>query len=166
MATKNHLVPVFGTPISSLDQSSLPKKLHIIQFRMFLFENSNKRNSRRMTTDGKAEIRDTILSILTAIWQSKGFVVVNKKSLKVKYEKLIAEADKLGHDPRCQRGGADEKSLAWIETKKKEFDVIFDIEEASSRSSSAPTTPLKRKADDLGVDLVGLELIFHLLSSI
>ena len=73
--------------------------------------------------------------------------LAHPRALESKYDRLIRAADYCGQDPRIKRG--DQASLAWIENKRKQFDVIFDIGEASSRSNSAPTTPLKRKADDV-----------------
>ena len=48
----------------------------------------------------------------------------------------------MGNFPNCQKN-----NRSWIEEqwKKKKYDTIFDIGEASSTPSSAPTTPLKRR---------------------
>jgi len=92
-------------------------------------------------------VRDEILSSLVSIWKLKGLKVLDKRVLETRYDRLINAADYLGQDPRIKRG--DQVSLVWIETKKKEYDTLFDIAEASSATSSAPNTPMKRKVDDL-----------------
>lgn len=73
--------------------------------------------------------------------------ILEKRALERKCDRLIDAADYLGKDPRSHRG--DQASLAWIEKKKKEYDMVFDIGVGSSSHSSAPTTPLKRKAEEL-----------------
>ena len=143
------LGPIFGEPISSLNPENLPKRFEVIRYWMYWHDKT--RTSHRMSSSEKDIVRDKVLSAVISIWESKGQTTVEGRALELRYERLISEADDLGKDPRCKRSiGGDKASLSWIKTKQEEFDVIFDIGEASSsKSSSAPATPLKRKAEEL-----------------
>ena len=133
---------IFGEPIKSLDPSILPKKIDVIRFWMFLYDSA--RSSYKITSSEKDKVRKDLLSSLVPIWEAKGLNICDKRGLERKYDRLISDADYLGKDPRCKKSDS-----VWIEKKRKEFDMIFDIGEASSSNSSTPSTPLKRKVDDL-----------------
>ena len=148
------LGPIFGDPISTLDPSSLPNQFQTVKF--WMFHHDNARTSRKMSSDIKVQVRKQLLSSLVSIWESRNIEVADQKTLHRRYENLINGADHLGKDPRCKR--SDPAAVAWREKKKNEYDMVFDIGVASSRHSSAPTTPMKRKSDDMVSFLLGL---FH-----
>ena len=138
-----HLEKIFGTPIETLEPSHLPKKHDIIKYWMFL--DNSARTSRKMSSEVKNQVNNSLISSVVSIWKSKGLdVLENKRSLERKFERLTSDANKLGWDPRCRTSKSE-----WIEEQKKKFDMIFDIGESSSLPNSAPATPLKRKSEEL-----------------
>ena len=100
-----------------------------------------------MSSDIKGQVRQQLLSSVVSIWESRAIDMADKNTLNKRYEKLIDGANHLANDPRSRR--SDPAAVEWKEKKKKEYDVIFDIGKPSSRHSSAPNTPLKRKSDEM-----------------
>ena len=60
---------IFGSPIASLDPTNLPKKLDVVKFWMYLFDNA--RTSWKMSPAQKNQVKDQILTALVSIWKSK-----------------------------------------------------------------------------------------------
>ena len=135
---------LFGSPLSKLDPEFLPKKADVIRFWMSLFDDA--RTSRILSPDKKKQVKKDVISAVVSIWDSKGLKICCDKNLERKYDRLISEADFLGTNHECRKN-----NRAWVEEqwKKKKYDTIFDIGEASSTPSSAPTTPLKRKSAEI-----------------
>ena len=105
---------------------------------MSLFDNS--KTSRILSPDKKSQVKSEVISAVVSIWESKSKTVCLDKYLARKYDRLIAEADPLGSDPRCRKN-----DRVWIEEKLKKFRSIFDIGDASS----TPATPLKGKSEEM-----------------
>ena len=111
---------------------------------MGLYDTS--RTSRNLSPEKKSQVKCEVITAVVSIWESKGHKVCSKKTLERKYDRLISEADLLGKNPKCK-----ENDPVWVESQWKlyNYDTIFDIGDASSASSSAPTTPLKRKSEEM-----------------
>ena len=135
---------LFGSPLPSLDPEFLPKKADVIRHWMSLFDEA--RTSRILSPDKKKQVKKDVISAVVSIWDSKGLKICCDKNLERKYDRLISEADFLGTHHECRKN-----NRTWVEDqwKKKKYSSIFDIGEASSTPTSAPTTPLKRKSEEM-----------------
>ena len=148
----------FGSPLPKLDPEFLPKRADVVRFWIYLVDTTSadqlnkqtnkqtSRTSRILSPDKKKEVKKEVISAVVSIWEAKGLKICCDKNIRGKYDRLISEADSLGNFPNCQKN-----NRSWIEEqwKKKKYDTIFDIGEASSTPSSAPTTPLKRKSEEM-----------------
>ena len=134
---------IFGAPLPTLDPEFLPKKADVIRHWMSLFDTA--RTSRILSPAKKSEVKSQVISAVVSIWESKSKTVCCDKLLGRKYDRLIADADPLGSDPRCRKN-----DRVWIaeQWKLKKFDSIFDIGETSS-TPTTPATPLKRKSEEM-----------------
>ena len=47
-----------------------------------------------MTSEEKKDVRDQLISMLAAIWESRGVKILDKKYLERKYDKLIGNSNK------------------------------------------------------------------------
>ena len=160
MSSKNQtkyerLGNVFGSPLPSLDPECLPKKADVVRFWMSLFDAA--RTSRILSPDKKKQVKKDVISAVVSIWDSKKLKVCNDKNLERKYDRLISEADFLGVNPSCQKNNRTWVAEQW---KKKKYDTIFDIGEASS----TPTTPLKRKSEEMVRNMTFINCLFTLIS--
>ena len=144
MSKYKRLGNLFGEPLTKLDPEFLPKKADVVRFWMSLVDDS--KTSRKLSPDKKKEVQNEVISAVVSIWEQKGLKICNDKNLGTRYNRLVTEADSLGNFPGCQKN-----NRSWIEEqwKKKKYDSIFDIGEAPSTPSSAPTTPLKRKSAEM-----------------
>ena len=130
---------IFGTPLDILDSNSLPKKAEVVRLWIGLFDTS--RTSRNLSPEKKSQVKSEVIAAVVSIWKSKGLTLCSQKTLERKYDRLISDADLLGKNPKCK-----ENDRVWIDSQWKlhKYDTIFDIGEA------APTTPLKRKSEEMG----------------
>ena len=144
MTTKfQRLGNVFGSALPALDITCFPKRVDVVRHWISLVD---ARASRQLSFDQKAQVKSEVISAVVSIWESKGTKVCDDKNLGIRYDRLISAADKLGQNPYCKKN-----DRVWIEKEFKSgrYDTIFDIGEASSASNSAPTTPLKRKSQEM-----------------
>ena len=132
---------IFGSPLPKLDPECLPKKADVVRHWMSLFDTA--KTSRILSPAKKSQVKSEVISAVVSIWESKSKKVCCDKYLGKKYDRLIAEADPLGSDPRCRKN-----DRVWIEEKLKKFDSIFDIGDASS-TPTTPKTPIKRKSEEM-----------------
>ena len=145
MTTKfERLGNIFGSPLPTLDITCFPKRVDVVRHWISLVDEI--RDSRQLSLDQKAQVKSQVISALVSIWESKGMTVCDDKKLGIRYDRLISAADKLGQNPYCKKN-----DRVWIDKEFKlgKYDTIFDIGDASSASSSAPTTPLKRKSEEM-----------------